>query len=124
MRLGWWRGGTLLVATLVIMAGCGSFKPARGSADHRYQASSREKWAGTMTPSPSGEQAFYLTITPDRKLTATWGPNTAWGWVTLQNGRATYIMEPPNYEAPSRSTWTATGARSSWMTPFLRSTHR
>ena len=94
MRLGGWRGSTLLVVALVILAGCGSLKPARGVpiTDINLIAG---KWAGTMTP---GEQAFYLTITPDRKLTATWGPNTAWGMVTLQNGRATYNMEPPVYE--------------------------
>jgi hypothetical protein len=30
MRLGWWRGCGLLVATLVILGGCASFKSARG----------------------------------------------------------------------------------------------
>ena len=97
MRLGGWRGSALLVVALVILAGCGSLKPARGVpiTDINLIAG---KWAGTMTPSPSGEQAFYLTITPDRKLTAAWGGNTAWGTVTLQNGRATYNMEPPVYE--------------------------
>src|SRR4029450_10424925 len=89
MRLGWSRGCALLVATLVILAGCASLKPARGVpiTDINLIAG---KWSGTMTPGPSGEQAFYLTITPDRKLTAAWGPNTAWGTVTLQNGQATY----------------------------------
>ena len=96
-RLGGWRCCALLVATLVIMAGCGSIKPARGVPITDIDLIAG-KWAGTMTPGPSGEQAFYLTIAPDRKLTAAWGPNTAWGTVTLQNGRATYSMEPGVYE--------------------------
>ena len=97
MRVGWWRSCALLVVTLVILAGCASVKPARGVpiTDINLIAG---KWAGTMTPGAGGQQAFYLTITPDRKLTAAWGPNTAWGSVTLQNGQATYNMEPPVYE--------------------------
>jgi len=96
MRPGWWRGYVLLVATLVL-AGCGSLKPARGVpiTDINLIAG---KWAGTVMPGAGGQQAFYLTITPDRKLTAAWGANTAWGSVTLQNGQATYNMEPPVYE--------------------------
>ena len=97
IRLGWRRTSGLLVVTLVIFAGCGSFKSAQGVpiTDINLIAG---KWAGTVTPAPSGEQGFYLTITPDGKLTAAWGPNTAWGAVVIQNGRATYNMGPPVYE--------------------------
>ena len=97
IRLGWWRVCGLLVATLVIFAGCASLKAARGVpiTDINLIAG---KWAGTMTPGPGGQQAIYLTITPDGKLTAIWGLNTAWGTVTVQNGQASYNMEPPVYE--------------------------
>jgi hypothetical protein len=89
-----WGGAALLVMTL---AGCASIQAARGApiTDINLLVG---KWAGTMTPGSDGQDAFYLTITPDRKLTAAWGPNTAWGTVTLQDGKATYQMEPLEYE--------------------------
>lgn len=93
--LWWWGGSALLVMTL---AGCAaSMQAARGApiTDINLLAG---KWAGTMTPGSGGQDAFYLTITPDRKLTAAWGPNTTWGTVTLKDGKATYQMEPLEYE--------------------------
>ena len=75
---------------LVLVAGCASLPPAAGMpiADVGVIAG---KWAGTITP---GDEPFYLTITPGRTLTATWGPSYAWGTVTLGNGKATFEMEP------------------------------
>ncbi len=55
-------------------------------------------WTGTITPP---YEPVYLKITPDRKLVAAWGPNYAWGTVTLQNGQATFEMHPPCWRAPS-----------------------
>jgi hypothetical protein len=94
-----WGGCALLVMTLAVLAGCASsLQAARGVpiTDINLIAG---KWTGTMTPGSDGWQdLFYLTITPDRKLTAAWGPNTAWGTVTLQDGKATYHMEPFEHE--------------------------
>ena len=93
-----WGGAALLALTLAVLAGCAaSMQAARGApiTDINLLVG---KWAGTVTPEANGQAAFYLTITPDRKLTATWGSNTAWGTVTLQGGQATYQMEPFEYE--------------------------
>ena len=54
---------------------------------------------GTITPP---YEPFYLKITPDRKLVAAWGPNYAWGTVTLRNGQATFEMQPPLLEGTIR----------------------
>ena len=43
-----------------------------------------------------------LTITPDGHLTATWDSNTAWGTVTVQNGRARFEMSPTVHEGTIR----------------------
>ena len=93
-----WGGAALLAMTLAVLAGCAaSMQAARGApiTDINLLVG---KWAGTVSPAGNGQDAFYLTITPDRKLTAAWGPNTAWGTVTLQDGKATYQMEPLEYE--------------------------
>jgi hypothetical protein len=88
----------LALTILAVSAGCaGSMQSAQGVAvtDINQLAG---KWAGTVTPAGAGQDAIYVTITPDRKLTAAWGPNTAWGTVSIQNGKATYRMEPLEYE--------------------------
>ena len=93
-RSGW----LLMLAILVLGAGCaGSMQSAQGVAvsDINQLAG---KWAGLVTPAGSGQDAIYVTITTDRKLTAAWGSNTAWGTVSIQNGKATYQMEPLEYE--------------------------
>ena len=60
-------------------------------------------WVGTVTPGHWGvEDPFTLTITPDGQLTATWDSNTAWGTVTLDNGRATFEMHPDVHEGTIR----------------------
>jgi len=45
---------------------------------------------------------FNLTITPDGQLTATWDSNTAWGTVTIQDGRARFEMHPTLHEGSIR----------------------
>jgi hypothetical protein len=87
-----------MFAILAVSAGCaGTMQSAQGVAvtDINQLAG---RWAGTVTPVGAGQDAIYVTITPDRKLTAAWGSNTAWGTVTIQNGKATYQMEPLEYE--------------------------
>jgi len=98
-RLDGRRGGwAVMLAILAVCAGCaGSMQAAQGVAvtDINQLAG---KWAGLVTPAGAGETAIYVTITSDRKLTAAWGSNTAWGTVSIQNGKATYQMEPLEYE--------------------------
>lgn len=96
--LRWWGGFALLVMVLAVLAGCASSMQAARGAPITDIDLLAGKWAGTMTPGSDGQDAFYLTITPDRKLTAAWGANTAWGTVTLQDGKATYQMEPFEHE--------------------------
>ena len=93
-----WPGGALLVATLAILAGCGALKPA-GATPITDISLIAGDWAGTITPP---YEPFYLKITPDRKLVAAWGPNYAWGTVTLRDGQATYEMQPPVLEGTIR----------------------
>ncbi len=93
-----WPGGALLVATLAILAGCGALKPAGGTPITDISLIAGD-WAGTIIPP---YEPFYLKITPDRKLVAAWGPNYAWGTVTLRNGQATFEMQPPLLEGTIR----------------------
>jgi hypothetical protein len=86
------------VATLVILAGCGALKPARGTPITDISLIAGD-WAGTIT---EPYEPFYLKITPDRKLVAAWGVNYAWGTVTLRNGQATYEMQPNLLEGTIR----------------------
>jgi hypothetical protein len=90
--------GFLLIAILVGVAGCASMPGAAGApiADAGVIAG---KWAGTVTP---GDEPFYLTINPGGTLTAAWGPNMAWGTVTVRNGQATFEMQPGPYEGSIR----------------------
>lgn len=90
--------GLLLIAVLVGAAGCASMPGVAGTpiADAGVIAG---KWAGTVTP---GDQPFYLTINPGGTLTAAWGPNMAWGTVTVRDGRATFEMQPGPYEGSIR----------------------
>ena len=60
-------------------------------------------WTGTVTPGRWGlADPFNLTITPDGQLTATWDSNTAWGTVTVRNGRASFEMHPTLHEGSVR----------------------
>jgi uncharacterized protein YndB with AHSA1/START domain len=86
------------VATLGILAGCAALKPADGTPITEISLIAGD-WAGTLT---QPYEPFYLKITPDRKLVATWGTNYAWGTVTLQNGQATFEMQPPLLEGTIR----------------------
>src|SRR5262245_36646437 len=95
---GWWSGWASMLAILAVCAGCaGAMQSAQGVAVTNINQLAG-KWAGLVTPVGSGQDAIYVTITPDSKLTAAWGSNTAWGTVSIQNGKATYQMEPLEYE--------------------------
>jgi hypothetical protein len=91
------RLGGLFVA-VALVAGCASVQRPEGApiADPGVIAGD---WVGTMTPGREGVQDhFYLTITRAGTLTAAWGANTAWGTVSVANGRAIFQMHPPLYE--------------------------
>jgi hypothetical protein len=87
------------LVTLTILAGCASLPSASGAPiTHIDQLAG--KWTGTINPGHNSfADPFYLTITPDGKLTAGWRVNTSWGTV---NGQATFEMQPPISEGTIR----------------------
>ena len=92
----------LLAAAVVFSAGCASMQAAR-SAPIDGMSALAGMWTGTVTPGHWGvADPFNLTITPDGQLTATWDSNTAWGTVTVQDGRARFEMSPTVHEGTIR----------------------
>jgi len=95
-----------VLGLVVILTGCASLKAAEKAADGVPITNIdiiAGKWAGTRTPgSPGMDDRIYLTITPDSKMTASWGINTTWGTVTLSNGQASYQMDPGQLEGTIR----------------------
>jgi hypothetical protein len=94
-------GSILLAAAVVFSAGCASMQA--GSAPIDGMSALAGTWTGTVTPGHWGlADQFNLTITPDGHLTATWDSNTAWGTVTVQDGRARFEMSPTVHEGTIR----------------------
>ena len=92
----------LLAATIVFSAGCASMQAGR-SAPIDGMSALAGTWTGTVTPGHWGvADPFNLTITPDGQLTATWDSSTAWGRVTVQDGRARFEMSPTLHEGTIR----------------------
>ena len=92
----------LLAATIVFSAGCASMQAGR-SAPIDGMSALAGTWTGTVTPGHWGvADQFNLTITPAGQLTATWDSNTAWGTVTVQDGRARFEMSPTVHEGTIR----------------------
>jgi hypothetical protein len=92
----------LLAVTVVFVAGCASMQ-AVPSAPIEGLSALAGTWTGTVTPGHWGVvDPFNLTITPDGQLTATWDSNTAWGTVTVQDGRARFEMHPTLHEGSIR----------------------
>src|SRR3989475_10801042 len=95
-------GSVLLAASVVFSAGCASLQTA-ASAPINGTSAIAGTWTGTVTPGHWGvADPFNLTITPDGHLTATWDSNTAWGTVTVQDGRARFEMSPTVHEGTIR----------------------
>ena len=95
-------GSVLLVAAVVLLAGCASMR-AIDDAPIDGTSAIAGTWMGTVTPGRWGlADPFNLTITPDGQLTATWDSNTAWGTVTVRNGQASFEMHPMLYEGTIR----------------------
>lgn len=82
---------------LTVVTGCASMQSTTGEpiTDNSLLAG---EWVGTVTPGRGWQEPFYLTITTDGRLTAAWGINTAWGTVSIQNGQASFRMDPSLYE--------------------------
>ena len=106
-RLSCWSVRALgVLAVLVALTACASLRAAERAAEGVPITGIdliAGKWAGTRTPgSPGMDDRFYLTITPDFKMTASWGVNTTWGTVTLRDGQAAYQMDPGQLEGTIR----------------------
>ena len=96
------RFGLVLLAATLILAGCASMQAATSAPIDGLSALAGT-WTGTVTPGHwAVADPFNLTITPDGQLTATWDSNTAWGTVTVQDGRARFEMEPTLHEGSIR----------------------
>ena len=90
------------VSLLLALGACASAQLADGQRiDSVNQLAGQ--WTGTVDPGRWGPATpFQLSITPAGQLTATWESNTAWGTVTVVNGRATFEMHPDLYEGTVR----------------------
>ena len=96
------RFGSVLLAAIVLLAGCASLRAVDGAPIDGTSAIAGT-WTGTVTPGRWGlADPFNLTITPDGQLTATWDSNTVWGTVTVRNGRASFEMHPTLHEGSVR----------------------
>jgi len=79
----------LLLLAAILVAACASAPPARVTSMSEIAG----KWQGTITRGFNGRQElYYLTIDPDGKMVAQWGPNWQWGKVTLDGAGATFEM--------------------------------
>jgi hypothetical protein len=95
-------GSVLLAAAVVFSAGCASMQAGR-SAPIDGMSALAGTWTGTVTPGHwAVADPFNLTITPDGQLTANWDSSTAWGTVTVQDGRARFEMHPTLHEGSIR----------------------
>jgi len=82
-------GMLLLLAALGIAACASAAPPARVTSMSQIAG----KWQGTITRGFNGRQElYYLTIEPDGKMVAQWGPNWQWGKVTLDSSGASFEM--------------------------------
>jgi hypothetical protein len=88
----------VLAVVLVALAGCASATPATPVTTIDPLVG---KWKGTVTVGRAVD-FIYLTIYPDRTLTAIWGSITARGTVTVSGGQASYQMAPPIQEGSIR----------------------
>jgi hypothetical protein len=91
------RRFALMALALMIVAGCASATPTPVATIDTLVG----KWSGTLEQG-LGPQPFYLTITPDARLVATWGINWNNGTITFDKGVASYQMSPPPREGTFR----------------------
>ena len=90
-----------VVLACLLLAGCASVAPTRVTSVDELAGN----WQGTITQGFNGpQQLYYLTIHPDGRMVAQWGPNWQWGKVTVNGGAATFEMSdiasgPLNYYA-------------------------
>jgi hypothetical protein len=89
------------VLVTFVLAGCASVAPTQITGVGELAGN----WQGTITEGFNGpQQLYYLTIHPDGRMVAQWGPNWQWGKVTVNGGGATFEMSdiasgPLNYYA-------------------------
>ena len=90
-----------VVLVTLLLAGCASVASTPVTSVGELAGN----WQGTITEGFNGpQQLYYLTIQPDGRMVAQWGPNWQWGKVTVNGGAATFEMSditsgPLNYYA-------------------------
>ncbi len=72
---------------LMLLTGCASSPPTPITSIDPLVG----KWAGTVDQGGGSREFFYLTISADETLVASWGINWSWGKVAVANGQATYL---------------------------------
>jgi len=78
-----------VVLVTLLLAGCASAAPTPITGVSELAGN----WQGTITEGFNGPQQFYyLTIHPDGRMVAQWGPNWKWGKVAVNGGAATFEM--------------------------------
>jgi hypothetical protein len=109
----------LLVALMIVaVGGCASAPPTRITSLSELAGN----WLGTITIGFNGPQQFYyLTIHPDGRMVAQWGPNWQWGTITLDgDGMASFeimnrIRGPLHYyDGPAGKMITMTPLFNEW----------
>ena len=79
----------LVVLVALSLAACASVAPTPVTSVGELAGN----WQGTITQGFNGpQQLYYLTIQPDGRMVAQWGPNWQWGKVTVNGGAATFEM--------------------------------
>lgn len=87
---------------LVVLSACASMGGGEGVPISSVSELAGH-WVGTVDPGRWGPATpFQLDIAPDGRLTATWDINTAWGTISVHNGRATFEMHPLLHEGTVR----------------------
>jgi len=82
-------GSAVLLAGILVWAGCTPLPPARPVTDIGLIAG---RWQGQIRFGVGGYELFYPTISPDGTLVASWDSVTRYGKVTLEPGRTRFSL--------------------------------
>lgn len=70
----------LALAVVGLLTGCASGPPPRRLTSVEPLVG---KWQGTIAVGLGPPQFYYLTVSPDASIVATWGANWQWGKITV-----------------------------------------
>lgn len=90
-----WGVSLLAAVGVLALAGCASMEQPDPVTSLEQVAG---RWQGLMSWPDNFARPFYLTIAPDGRLYAAWGPHQVWGSAIVEAGRARFQMQPPPLE--------------------------